>query len=61
MTTFQKIIKNVATAFAWFLVVVCISSCFVGLYYFGALLGFDITEENKDCYHYLELFKYTLL
>lgn len=48
MTTFQKIIKNVAIAFAWFLVVIITSTCFVGLYYFGALLGFDTTEKTKD-------------
>jgi len=48
MTTIQKIIKYISIAFACFLVVVCISTCFLGLYYFGALLGFDVTEESKD-------------
>lgn len=48
MIVFQKVIKNVAIAFACFLIVSIISTCFVGLYYLGNIFTNEKNVETKD-------------
>lgn len=48
MIVFQKVIKNVAIAFACFLIVSIVSICFMGLYYLGNIFTNEKNVETKD-------------